>query len=62
MPPTLAPVKGAQVPKVDRCQRRLSQKPQFVFFFIEAFPKQDSTQYYFFFCNYEILLKIYTGI
>ena len=30
--------KGAQVPKVGRCQRRLSQKPKFVGFFFEAFP------------------------
>ena len=30
MTPPLAPVKGAQVSKVGRCQRRLSQKPQFV--------------------------------
>ena len=39
MIPPLAPVKGAQVPKVGRCQRRLSQKPKFVVFFLEAFPK-----------------------
>ena len=32
-PPPLAPVKGAQVPKVGRYQRRLSQKPKFVVFF-----------------------------
>ena len=28
--PALTRVKGAQVPKVGRCQRRLSQKPKFV--------------------------------
>ena len=33
MTPPLAPVKGAQVSKVGRCQQRLSQKPQFVVFF-----------------------------
>ena len=37
----IAPVKGAQVPKVGRCQRRLSQKPKFVvFFFFEGLPNQ----------------------
>ena len=34
---TIAPVKGAQVPKVGRWQRRLSQKPKFVFFFWKPF-------------------------
>ena len=29
----IAPVKGAQVPKVGKCQRRLSQKPKFVVVF-----------------------------
>ena len=30
-----SPVKGAQVPKVGRCERRLSQKPKFVAFFLK---------------------------
>ena len=32
------PVKGAQVLKGGGGQRRLSQKPKFVVFFLEAFP------------------------
>ena len=37
-PPSLAPVKGAQVPKVGRCQRRWSQKPKFVVCFFWSLP------------------------
>ena len=33
-----APVKGAQVLKVGRYQRRLSQKPKFVFFYFGSLP------------------------
>ena len=33
------PVKGAQVLKGGGGQRRLSQKPKFVVFFLEGFPK-----------------------
>ena len=32
------PVKGAQVPKVGRCQQRLGQKPKFVVFFFGSLP------------------------
>ena len=38
MDKVIAPAKGAQVPKVGRCQQRLGKKPKFVAFFFEAFP------------------------